>query len=450
MKKILKSILALACATTLSFGLAACGDEVINAYDIAVKNGFVGTEAEWLQSLHGADGKDAQDLTAKDLYEAAKEEGFEGSFLDFCKELGITATENNDVDRISQNVMSVVSVNCGFSYTQRGFGGSSISYYTSAGSGVVIDINKQAGNALIVTNYHVAVDPTSNDAGASKCIYLYGYGALNHFDPQHGDSSGQGMRATYIGGAMEYDIALLKVEGSEYLKNSELRAATIGDSDEVSIGEKVYVIGNPEDAGISVTGGLVSVESEYITMEMNNGEVDYRVIRTDAAINSGNSGGGLFDADGKLVGIVNAKTIGEETDNMGYALPITQVKNICENIQDNGGVVKCAKLGVTVEITDSKVAQDKNGELKITETFLVTGSIPSSAAAFGKLRYGDVIKYIVINGGKRKYFTRQYQLIDQLLTVRKGDTVVLGVERDGAAMEAMIKFDKDSYFDIHS
>ncbi len=445
MKKIGKAILSLFCAATLFVGVTACNEEVVNAYDIAVKNGFVGTEKEWLESLHGADGKDAADITARDLYEMAKEEGFKGSFLDFCKELGLTVTENNNVDVISKNVMSVVSVNCGFSYTNKGLGGSGISYYTSAGSGVIIDINKQAGNALIVTNYHVAVDLTSNERGASKNICLYGYGALNYFDPQNGDTKGNGMRATYVGGAVEYDIALLKVEGSEYIKNGSLQAATLGESDSVSIGEKVYAIGNPEDMGISVTGGLISVESEYITMEVHNNQIDYRVIRTDAAINAGNSGGGLFDAEGNLIGIVNAKTIGEETDNMGYALPITQVKNLCDNMLDNGGVIKRAMLGVTLDISESTVSKDANGELRLTEKFFVAQAITSEKAAFGKLRYGDVINYIVLNG-ERTEFTRQYQVNDELLKVRKGDMVTLGIERDGNKMEVEIKFDKDSYF----
>lgn len=444
MKKIGKAILSFFCVTALSVGFTACDQEVINAYDIAVKNGFVGTEKEWLDSLHGADGKDAADITARDLYEMAKEEGFKGSFLDFCKELGLTVTENNAVDVISQNVMSVVSVNCGFSYS-KGFGSSGVGYYTSAGSGVIIDINKQAGNALIVTNYHLAVDLSSNERGASKNICLYGYGELNYFDPQTGDTKGNGMKATYVGGAAQYDVALLKVEGSEYIKNSRLQAATLGESTSVSIGEKVYAIGNPEDMGISVTGGLISVESEYITMEINNTLMDYRVIRTDAAINAGNSGGGLFDAEGKLIGIVNAKTTGEETDNMGYALPITQVKNLCDNMLDNGGVIKGALLGVTLGISESTVTKDENGELKLTEKIFVSQAIASGKAAFGKLRYGDVIRYIVLNG-ERTEFARHYQVNDELLKVRKGDMVTLGIERDGNKMEVEIKFDKDSYF----
>lgn len=457
MKKVLKGITATICAILTATTFVACQKE-ISAYEIAVKNGFVGTEAEWLASLHGADGKDGEDMDAEELYQAAKENGYQGEFLDFIKELNIQVNEDNDVATIAKNIMSVVSIYCSFSKTKQvgGFWNGAkeeTTYYVSAGAGVIIDLNKQAGNAWIVTNYHVLYDASGDVKGISDNIYAYTYGALNLFDPEKGDVNGDGMKATYVGGAMDYDIALLKVEGKvEELASAEV--ATIADSDEVSIGEKVFAIGNPDGVGIAVTNGLISVESEYIELSATDGAhraVDYRVMRTDAAINHGNSGGALFNAKGELIGITNAKNVSDEVDNMGYALPITPVKYLCQNIVDNGGVVKRAVLGVKFSTVSSSAKIGVDGKIKITEEFAVADSVSIKGAAYGKLNAGDVLLGMQINDGETVCFTRKYQLKDMLLTVRKGDVVKLTIRNlDGMETTVEIRFDKDTYFTTYA
>ena len=455
MKKIRKSIIAISCAALMSFGLFACSDEV-SAYEIAVKNGFVGTEQEWLRSLHGADGADGEDLDMSDLYETAKNEyGYQGSYLDFCKELGIEAQLNNDTQTIAKNITSVVSICCGFSKSAGG------PFYMSAGSGVIVDLNENAGTAYVVTNYHVIYDADSNEKGISNSIYLYTYGAYNRFVPGKGDEYGDGLKATYVGGAMQYDIAILKVEGSEFLKNAAAKdtvnAAEFGDSETIREGESVFAIGNPDAAGISVTSGVVSVKSEYISMYLADGgsATDFRVIRTDAAINHGNSGGALFNAKGELIGITNAKNVSEDVDNMGYALPITQVKYLCQNIWANGGqtnkgVVKRAMLGVMVSTSASEAKLTADGHLEIYEKFGVYQAAGAGSAAYNKLIENDVFKYMIVNDGERVDFTRQYQLNDMLLTVKKGDTVVIGFERGGVEQTTTIVYNKDAYFTVYN
>lgn len=462
MNKIAKSVLSVFCAATMSVGLASCRTQYISAYDIAVKNGFQGTEEEWLLSLKGADGKDGASLTFEDLYETAKKGGYSGSLLDFCMQVGVDVVEDNDTAKIAQGVASVVSINCAFEKTVKSGWGlaqttTSQYYGSTAGSGVVIDLNKESGSAYIVTNYHVVYDSSCNTANhIANRIYLYTYGARNLFDTTTGyDTTGDYMEATFVGGAMDYDIALLKVEGSEVLKDSIAQEANFGNSDDVRIGEKTYVIGNPEGAGIAVTSGAISVDSEYITMTSTDNKryVDYRVIRTDAAVNGGNSGGALYDADGELIGIVNAKSVGEDLDNMGYALPISQVKAICKSLWDNGGVVKRATLGVMVSTEKSDVSFDEDGNLTVKETFVIAEAASAGAAAYGKLNVGDVFRYIQVNDGEKIYFTRQYQLHDALLTVRKGDKVILGMTRSDnnvGDIEVEIVFDNDNYFTIYS
>lgn len=464
MNKFLKKAVSIVCAAVLALGFSGCGlfkeDKAITAYEIAVKNGFVGTEAEWLESLKGANGEDAEQYDIKQLYEAAKAEGgYSGSFLDFLKEyLQLNVVEDNDTEMIANNVFSVVSINCGFKKTVKVSGGwmggttTKEEIYASAGSGVIVDVNKQAGNATIVTNYHVIYDSESNTSNhISDEIYVYPYGAFNGFSSTTGkDENGDGIKVRYVGGAMDYDIAILAIEGSEYIKNSDVQAAKIGDSDTVKVGEKVFAIGNPGNAGISVTSGVVSVDSEYISMYSSDGkyrEVSYRVMRTDAAINSGNSGGALFNAYGELIGITNAKSVEDGVDNMCYALPITSVGYLCDNIIDNGGVLQKATLGIMTQLTDSE-AHLVDGEVVMKETCVVV-QVNEGVIAHGKLKVGDVLEAITIKG-KTVELQRRYYLNDLLLSVRKGDSIVLRVLRDGSSVDVTFIFDKDGYFSTMS
>ena len=461
MKGIFKGITAISCAALMAFGFVACNEkEIVNAYDIAVKNGFVGTEQEWLESLKGANGKDGEDLDIQDVYEAS---GYQGDLLGFISEyLKVDVQEDNDVETLAQNVLSVVSIYCGFTKTVETnngwplFGTSTeTQVYCSAGSGVILDLNQQAGSAYIVTNYHVIYDMESDAKNKiSNSIYVYTYGALNGFSTTTGkDENGDGMLATFVGGAMDYDIAILKVEGKKHLQTALATEAKIGQSNNVQLGEKVFAVGNPEGAGISVTAGVLSVDSEYIAMSSTDGanrSVSYRVMRTDAAINSGNSGGALFNAQGELIGITNAKNVDDGVDNMGYALPITQVVYLMENLFDNGGVVKRAMLGITVSLLDSEAVY-VDGMLTIKETLAVDSTkIETTAAAYGKLRYMDKLVSIKINDGETVTLNRKYHLNDLLLTVRKGDTLTLGIIRDGKEQTVAITYNNDAYFTTYA
>ena len=240
------------------------------------------------------------------------------------------------------------------------------------------------------------------------------------------------------------------------MQKSAATEAKIGDSEQMSAGEEVFAIGNPDGAGISVTEGILSMKSEYISIAALDGrdedkdgyvdEVSYRVMRTDSAINGGNSGGALFNAQGELIGITNAKSVGTEKDNMGYALPMTQVEKLCDNIVANGGVVKCATLGVAVTVTDSMA----DSHLTVIEEITVAKSAQSAtASSYGKLREGDIFQWVEYKGVKTT-LTRRYQVNELLLTVRKGDTVKFGILRDGYEVTVDITFDRDSYFTIYS
>ncbi|MBQ7924391.1 MAG: serine protease [Clostridia bacterium] len=471
------TLAVLTCVSTV--GLSSCfqKEEAITAYEIAVENGFEGTEQEWLSSLKGNTGADGADLTVQDLYEASGFEGTLEEFIDYyMTEMDFPVQEDNDTETIAKNTSSVVTICAGFQKSiivrdRWGRYQTQTKVSASEGSGVIykMETNGEYTEAYIITNYHVVYGGsayTDNENGISSDMYVYTYGARELFTKGDEDDDGylddgatmgdegDGLRATLVGGAMDYDIAILKVSDKDYLPKSAASAATLGNSDEVTLGEKAFAIGNANGHGISVTSGAISVESETITMTSTDVKrtVTYRVMRTDAAINAGNSGGGLFNAQGELIGITNAKNIQDQTDNMGYALPITKVKFIIDNILSNTpngqtGYVMRPWLGIETYL-QSSVASLVDGKLEIKETFLVNKvlSDEQAGAGAGKFEYMDIITGMKIGDGDWFTFDRKYQFEDRMLNIRKGDTVVFKVLRENVETEVSVAFDKDEYF----
>ncbi len=483
-KRTFKTLICAALAGVSVLGFSACNLEAQTAYDVAVKNGFVGTEQEWLASLKGSDGESAKSPTINEIYEAwLAQDGNQGkSFDDFLKEyLTVDYNENNNTKQIAENLTSAVSVYCGmytYSSSNRAYG-----WGMSAGSGVIYATNEESlknGNAYIITNYHVlysadAQNPqysggyngpkiVSND---NIFIYLYGCSGIASQTDRFGnvtgftDAYGTAIKASYAGGSMLYDVAVLKVEGDENLKKAAeagtataVRTAKNG----VTVGEKVYAIGNPSGSGISVSQGVVSVESEYITMTAADDETTttFHVLRTDTAINPGNSGGGLFNAQGELVGIVNAKTTtsssGTSVENMGYALPIADVEAVANNIIDNGGKGYKPYFGiVTSSEAQTSVWDETKSKLVLTETVRVSSvsakgstdagigaeqfKVDDEILAVKILRSGTEVTAITVN--TRADFS------NALLHVRAGDTMQVEVKRGGENVTLTFEISKN-------
>ena len=241
----------------------------------------------------------------------------------------------------------------------------------------------------------------------------------------------------FRGGSLYYDIAVLRGEDSDAIKESDVRAVTVADSDKVVVGSSAIAIGNAQGLGISSTSGVVSVDSEYITMTAADGKtaVAFRVMRVDTAINSGNSGGGMYDDNGNLIGIVNAKIVYDGVENIGYAIPSNVVVSVAENI-----IAHCygteiervqrAVLGITVSALDSKAVYDsETGLVSIVETVSVY-DISKGSLIEGILEVDDVLVSAVLNGVTTE-ITRQYQILDLMLDVRVGDVVTVNIFRDG-------------------
>ncbi len=427
-QKLTSLLLAALLALTLPL-LASCRGE--SAYDIAKRHGFEGSEGEWLESLRGEAGKDGTDGQAgKDGVDGTDgEDGKDGADgTDGADGVGSVP----DSDRAyNLALLSAVSVYCDFTVGS----GWREETATSAGAGVIYQLDKSTGDAYILTNYHVVYYAEANDPICKEItLYLYGMEYTDY-----------AIEATYVGGAMNYDIAVLKVEGSEILKTSKARAATVANSNDIVVGGSAVAIGNPEAGGISVTQGIISVDSEELTMTGADEvtEVTFRTIRIDAAVNHGNSGGGLFNSAGKLIGIVNAKIVAEDIDGIAYAIPSNIATGVAQNIIDNSarpdyndGVWRCL-LGVSVAGTNSRCeVDDQQGIVTIRED-VVVAEVVEGGLAYGLLRENDLIRSVKI--GSRTYeISRTFMIVDAMLNARVGDTVVLTVERNGTPTEISI------------
>ena len=235
------------------------------------------------------------------------------------------SAELSPADLYEQNVNSTVGITIsGETSSRYGYGYT----YQASGSGFII-----TSDGYILTNYHVI--------SGSKTVTVATY------DHETYD-------AKVIGYDASNDIAVIKIDAEN------LKPVTLGDSDTLRVGESVYAIGNPlGELTFSLTGGIVSALSRNVQTEAGT---SMSLIQTDCAINSGNSGGALFNTRGEVIGITNAKYSSSgmsseaEIDNIGFAIPINSVKRIVTSIIENGYVLK-PYIGISVSPLSEETAK---------------------------------------------------------------------------------------------
>ena len=233
-------------------------------------------------------------------------------------------SELSPADLYEQNVNSTVGITIsGETSSRYGYGYT----YQASGSGFII-----TSDGYILTNYHVI--------SGSKTVTVATYDH-NTYD------------AKVIGYDASNDIAVIKIDAEN------LTPVTLGDSDTLRVGESVYAIGNPlGELTFSLTGGIVSALTRNVQTAAGT---SMSLIQTDCAINSGNSGGALFNTRGEVIGITNAKYSSSgmgseaEIDNIGFAIPINSVKRIVTSIIENGYVLK-PYIGITVSPLSEETA----------------------------------------------------------------------------------------------
>ncbi len=276
----------------------------------------------------------------------------------------------------------------------------------AAGSGFVI-----SSDGYIVTNYHVIKGATS-----IKVAFV----------------DGTSYDAKLVGGEAENDIAVLKIEATG------LHAVTLGDSDSLVVGEAVYTIGNPlGELTWSLTDGLISAKDRTVTT--SEGET-MNMLQTNTAINSGNSGGPLFNAYGEVVGITSAKLSSSGSsseasiEGLGFAIPINDVKDMITDIIEHGYVT--GKPNVGILMTDVSSAATQYG---VPAGAYVEAVLDGSCADKAGLKQGDII--CAVDGTE---VTSSDDLKSAVQDKKAGDSVTFTIYRDGSKQDLTLTLDEDN------
>ncbi len=270
-----------------------------------------------------------------------------------------------------------------------------------SGSGVII-----SSDGYIVTNNHVVKD--ADDEGIKVTL-----------------TDKREFNAKLIGTDPNTDIAVIKIEANE------LPTVSMGNSDDVQVGQWVLAVGNPLGLNYTVTAGIVSALGRNININGDgSGYGIENFIQTDAAINPGNSGGALVDINGQLIGINSAiKTSTGFYQGYGFAIPVNMVKSVVSELIKTGKVTR-GYIGVNIQTIDETIA--KGLGLKKTEGVLVQGIVKGGAGEEAGIKTGDVILSV---DGREVNAANELQAI--IGSKHPGDVVKLKIFRDGNT------FDKD-------
>lgn len=307
-------------------------------------------------------------------------------------------TAKSDIASIAEEVMpSVVSItNLSVQQVQSFFGGIQEQESKSVGSGIIISQNDS--ELLIITNNHVV---EGNETLTVSFV-----------DEESVEAQVKGTDATK-------DLAVIAVQTKEIKDTTmdQIKVASLGNSDQLQVGESVIAIGNALGYGQSVTSGIVSATGRELD------GIDEKLIQTDAAINPGNSGGALLNANGEVIGINTAKVATDTVEGMGYAIPISSVSDIIENLMN--------------QETKTKVSEAEQGQLGIqgvdvtadsSEMYnMPTGVYVSEVIAGGGAKKAGITKGSVITGINGTSIDGMQALKEQLQYYRAGETVKITV-----------------------
>ena len=270
----------------------------------------------------------------------------------------------------------------------------------SSGSGIIVGQNDT--ELLVVTNNHVIEGATTL--------------AVTFIDESSVEAAVKGTDS-----ASDLAVIAVPLEDISADTKSQIKAATLGDSDSLKMGQGVIAIGNALGLGQSVTVGHVSALNREVTVD----GVTKTVIQTDAAINPGNSGGALLNSKGEVIGINEAKYADEKVEGVGYAIPISHAKDIIDDLKTRTTKVEVGEeeqgyLGIQIQNIDASMAKLYG----MPEGVYVYKITEDSAAANSELKEKDIITKF---DGET---VRNYADLTKLLTYyNEGTTVNLTVQR---------------------
>ena len=282
------------------------------------------------------------------------------------------------------------------------FGGSTTT--EASGSGIIV-----SSDGYILTNNHV-VNNTTTSYSYYQITEATGVKVKLYNDDTE-------YEAKVIGSDAQTDLAVIKID------KTDLIAAELGDSDSVQVGEFAMAIGNPLGLQSSITCGIISAIKRDV-QDSDTGVI-YNLIQTDAAINSGNSGGALVNADGKVIGINTLKLSGSGVEGIGFAIPINSTIDVYNELKTKGKVAR-PYIGIAGRDVDERTAAYYN----LVVGVYVQSVDAYSAAEKAGLKVGDVI--IAIDG-------KEIKTMDELTAIKNehkiGDEIKLKINRNGNEQE---------------
>jgi len=295
-----------------------------------------------------------------------------------------------------------------------------------------VNVNSTVGITTSINTNYFGYQTTSAASGSGFILSQDGYILTNHHVIDGSTSisvsfyDGKSLPAQLVGYDSGNDIAVLKVEATD------LTPVVLGDSDNMNVGDSVVAIGNPlGELTFSLTTGAVSALERDITISTGT---TMRLLQTDCAINSGNSGGPLFNLYGEVIGITNAKYSGNGSaseasiDNIGFAIPVNSVTNIVKSIIEKGYVSR-PYIGVTVSDVSSE-----SQSFGLPEGAAVRSIIADSPAEKSGLQVNDIITHVdntKISGSNALVrIVNEHDIGDILsLTVyRQGETIKISIK----------------------
>lgn len=321
---------------------------------------------------------------------------------------GESSGSSGSVAEVAANAMpSLVTISTMSVEEMRNFFGGTQQYEVQgAGTGVIVGENDK--ELLIATNYHVVEGATSLSVG---------------FIDEHS------VEAAVKGTDVNNDLAVVAVKLSDIPDETmnQIKIATIGDSDTLQLGDQVVAIGNALGYGQSVTSGYVSALDRDLTLTYGDGTTieSTGLIQTDAAINSGNSGGALLNMKGELIGINEAKSSGSSTgasvDNIGFAIPIDKAQG---SLQDMMNMETRAKVDADqasyIGIRGSDVSAEAIELYNVPAGAVVVEVVENGPAAKAGIREGDIITELdgrTISGMSQLQQTLEYYAAGEKVNV---------------------------------
>lgn len=292
------------------------------------------------------------------------------------------------------------------------------------------NVNSTVGITTSVTTNFFGYQTTSAASGSGFVLTADGYIVTNYHVIEGASAikvttySGKIYEARVVGYDQSNDLAVLKIEAKD------LVPVVLGDSDKMNVGDSVVAIGNPlGELTFSLTSGTVSALDREVTM--SNG-ISMDLIQTDCAINSGNSGGALFNMYGEVIGITNAKyssgsSAEASIDNIGFAIPMNNVKNLIQSIIEKGYIVK-PYIGISIEDVSSQ-----NQAYGLPAGAAVVSVSENSPAQKAGIKINDIITAVnstkIDSGDKLK---------DMVADCSAGDVLTLTVYRQGQTIEIKV------------